>query len=232
MGAPKKADWREEQHKRAWALKYEGWPQKDIAAALGVSDGAVSQWMKRAREGGGVEALTQQPPPGMRPRLRADQRAQLPGLLVGGAEAHGFRGDVWTAKRVADLIWRHFGALPSRPRQPAAAPPGLESTAAARTCGATRPGGDPAVAGGALADVQKKAVDDGYTMIACMHPDQLRLPLGLRCDGLIDLPVISLWIGKIRGAQSPRLVSWGPEQLDALGLEVRVQGVDILYAGG
>ena len=50
MGAPK-ADWREERRKRAWALKHEGWPQKDIATALGVSEGAVSQWLKRAREG-------------------------------------------------------------------------------------------------------------------------------------------------------------------------------------
>ena len=58
MGAPKKADWREERRKRAWELKDEGWPQKDIAAALGVSEGAVGQWMKRAREGGGEQALT------------------------------------------------------------------------------------------------------------------------------------------------------------------------------
>jgi len=58
MGAPKQADWREERRKRAWALKQDGWPQKDIATALGVSEGAVSQWLKRAREHGGVEALT------------------------------------------------------------------------------------------------------------------------------------------------------------------------------
>jgi len=46
MGAPKKADWREERRKRAWALKEAGWRQKDIAEALGVSEGAVSQWLK------------------------------------------------------------------------------------------------------------------------------------------------------------------------------------------
>lgn len=109
MGAPKNADWREERRKRAWALQHAGWLQKDIAAALGVSKGAVSQWMKRAREGGGEKALTRQPPLGMRTRLNVEQQAQLPGLLVRGAEAHGFRGDVWTATRVADLIWRHFG---------------------------------------------------------------------------------------------------------------------------
>ncbi|HEV8193155.1 MAG TPA: winged helix-turn-helix domain-containing protein [Ktedonobacterales bacterium] len=109
MGAPRKADWREERRKRAWALKHEGWLQKDIAVALGVSEGAVSQWMKRARERGGEKAVARQPPPGMLPRLSAGQLAQIPGLLAGGAEAYRFRGDVWTANRVADVIWRHFG---------------------------------------------------------------------------------------------------------------------------
>ncbi|MBA3472669.1 MAG: helix-turn-helix domain-containing protein, partial [Rubrobacter sp.] len=39
------------------------WKQREIADALGVSKGAVSQWMKRAyREG--VEGLRRKPPPG------------------------------------------------------------------------------------------------------------------------------------------------------------------------
>lgn len=33
-------------------LKEKDWKQKDIAEALGVTEGAVSQWLKRAREGG------------------------------------------------------------------------------------------------------------------------------------------------------------------------------------
>jgi transposase len=109
MGAPPKADWREERGKRAWALKQQGWPQKDIATALGVSEGALSQWLKRAREHGGLEALTRRPPPGMTPRLSVEQRAQLPALLARGAEAYGFRGDVWTARRVAQLLSETFG---------------------------------------------------------------------------------------------------------------------------
>jgi transposase len=117
MGAPPKADWREERRKRAWALKHKGWPQKQIATALGVSEGAVSQWLRRAREGGGVEALTRRPPPGMTPRLSEEQRAQrpqLPRLLARGAPAYGFAGDVWTAKRVAVVIERTFGVRYSR----------------------------------------------------------------------------------------------------------------------
>jgi len=108
MGAPKKADWREERRKRAWQLKEEGWQQKDIAVALGVSEGAVNRWIKRGREGG-EEALKAHPPKGVSPRLTAEQKAQIPPLLAKGAEAYGFRGDVWTASRVAEVIKRTFG---------------------------------------------------------------------------------------------------------------------------
>ena len=108
MGAPRKADWREERRKRAWSLKEQGWQQKAIAEALGVSEGAVSQWLKRGREGG-VGALNAHPPKGMTPRLPPEQKAQMPALLAKGAEAYGFRGDVWTASRVAAVILRTFG---------------------------------------------------------------------------------------------------------------------------
>jgi predicted transcriptional regulator len=49
-------DWREARRLQAWELKQKGWKQKDIAEALGVSKGAVSQWFKKA-ESEGVEAL-------------------------------------------------------------------------------------------------------------------------------------------------------------------------------
>ncbi len=85
------------------------WPWTFGNALLGVSEGAVSQWLRRAREGGGVGALTRRPPPGMTPRLSAEQRAQLPALLARGAPAYGFAGEVWTADRVAVVIERTFG---------------------------------------------------------------------------------------------------------------------------
>src|SRR2546425_10861849 len=108
MGAPKKADWREERRKRAWKLKEKGWQQKDIAVALGVSEGAVSQWRKRGREGG-IVALNAHPPKGMTPRLTAEQKAQIPALLAKGAEAYRYRGEVGTASRVAKVIEQTFG---------------------------------------------------------------------------------------------------------------------------
>src|ERR687894_400415 len=102
-------DWREGRRLSAFELKQLGWSQQRIAQALGVSKGAVSQWMKRARDGGGVEALKRQPAPGATPRLSEDQRARLPELLAQGAQAHGFRGEVWTCERVTIVIRKEFG---------------------------------------------------------------------------------------------------------------------------
>jgi transposase len=89
-------------------LKEQGCKQTHIADALGITEGAVSQWMKRATEEG-VQALRHKPPPGAPPRLSEDERARLPELVAQGAEAHGFRGEVWTCERVAQVIWREFG---------------------------------------------------------------------------------------------------------------------------
>jgi len=99
--------WREGCRLRAWELHQQGWTQQHIAQALGVTQGAISQWLKQATLHG-VEALRDHPAPGARPKLLADQRAQLAALLLEGAQAFGFTGEVWTARRVAQLIKDQF----------------------------------------------------------------------------------------------------------------------------
>ena len=101
-------DWRDGRRQRAWELKERGWKQTAIAAALGVTPGAVSQWLKRARTQG-VQALRGQRAAGPTPRLTPEQQAQIPALLARSAPAWGVVGEVWTCKRVAEVIRRTFG---------------------------------------------------------------------------------------------------------------------------
>src|SRR5688500_13802823 len=100
---PPPHDWKEGRRLRALELYEAGWRAIRIAEALGVTRGAVSQWLKAAREGG-REALRHRPLPGKTPRLTAERRAAIPALLARGAEAHGFIGAVWTSARVAEVI--------------------------------------------------------------------------------------------------------------------------------
>lgn len=103
------SDWLEGRRLRAWELHQEGWSQKKIAEALGVTQGAVSQWFRRVREGGGeASALYRRPNKGATPKLTPGQLAQLPSLLSQGAQAHGWWEDVWTRERVGTLIERKF----------------------------------------------------------------------------------------------------------------------------
>lgn len=100
-------DWKETRRWRALELKREGWSHEEVAEALGVTKGAVSQWMKRVAEEGEA-GLCARAHKGAVPRLSAAAKARLPELLAHSAEAYGFRGDVWTCARVATLIWREF----------------------------------------------------------------------------------------------------------------------------
>ena len=108
MTERRSTEWREARRLQAWKLKEKGWPPSKIAEALGVTRGAVSQWFKQAEQEG-LEALYRRIGGGPKSRLREEQLQQLPELLNKGAEAYGFRGDVWTRARVAEVIKREFG---------------------------------------------------------------------------------------------------------------------------
>jgi transposase len=101
-------NWQEVRPLQAWQLTQKGWPQRQIAEALGVSEAAVSQWMQRARARG-PDALGHHPHPGASRRLSSQQLARLPALWPRGAAADGCRGQVWPRGRLAAVIQLELG---------------------------------------------------------------------------------------------------------------------------
>src|SRR6516162_10233302 len=91
---------------RAVELVNQGESPEDVARFLGCGRSSVYTWLQLAREDLGRRAA--KPHPGRTPRLTDGQVAELEGLLLKGAKAHGWRTDLWTAARAAELIERHF----------------------------------------------------------------------------------------------------------------------------
>ena len=85
-----------------------GLSQRDIAVVLDVSEAAVSEWFHAARRYGptGLEA---KPHLGRPAKLTAQQMRLVPDCLWHGAEAYGFRGDLWTRSRVGAVLTEEFG---------------------------------------------------------------------------------------------------------------------------
>lgn len=85
----------------------DGWTQAQVADFLGVHWVTVAKWMARHRREGDA-GLAARPTPG-RPRFltREQERAVL-SWLADKPTDHGFRTDLWTARRVAELIRRRF----------------------------------------------------------------------------------------------------------------------------
>src|SRR5437016_989903 len=100
-------DWKEWRRIRALDLAQKGWTRHNIAVALDASEAAVSQWLSAARDGG-REALRSHPAPGRPPKLSPEQWQRLPDLLWHGAEAYGFRGDLWTCERIVGVLAEEF----------------------------------------------------------------------------------------------------------------------------
>ena len=94
--------------RRCVELKAAGWKQKDIASALGLTEGWVSQTLKKYRVQG-PEGLVTRKPTGYPPKITPEQLSQLIGELELGAVSHGFPGHIWTRSRVNVLIGKLFG---------------------------------------------------------------------------------------------------------------------------
>jgi len=99
----------ERRRRDAVAMLKRGTKPATVAKALGVSLVSVGRWRKACRGGGGMKALAAKPHPGRPPKLTAGQRRQLAVLLARGPAGHGYRTELWTLARVAEVIGARFG---------------------------------------------------------------------------------------------------------------------------
>jgi transposase len=98
------------EHRRQLAVQryIEGYSADEIAEFLGVSTRAVWRWLASFR-GQGPQGLTARPVPGRPRKLSTTQEKIVLRWLSDNPMDHGFATELWTAKRLAQLIEEGFG---------------------------------------------------------------------------------------------------------------------------
>lgn len=106
--APRHRQALETRRQRAAQLFRRGQRQAEVARLVGVARQTVSRWYHLWRRGG-RPALRQAPRTGRPPRLTTVQVRQIQRSLLQGARAHGYPTELWTLRRIADVIARCSG---------------------------------------------------------------------------------------------------------------------------
>jgi transposase len=99
---------REERRRLAFHWLRHGVPKAEVARRLGVSYRSVYLWEKR-QVALGPNGWRERKHPGPAPRLTKEQRKELQEILLEGARARGYETDLWTLKRMAEVIEDEFG---------------------------------------------------------------------------------------------------------------------------
>lgn len=84
----------------------EGDSYRTVADELDVSLNSLVLWARAYREEG-WDGLVPKPIPGRSPGLSNTQKAKLEGILLRGSLKAGYATDLWTLKRVAEVIEKH-----------------------------------------------------------------------------------------------------------------------------
>jgi transposase len=98
----------EARRRRALALLEDGLSLNAVARLLRCAASSVMRWRDRVRRHG-QRGLRVRVSPGRPPKLTGAQRRQLVRWLLQGPLAHGYRTDLWTTARIAELIRRRLG---------------------------------------------------------------------------------------------------------------------------
>jgi len=98
----------EQRRRKAIALLEQGHSNQETARLVGASPGTICDW-KKAYQKYGEAFFEAHSPPGRAPRLSEKQIERLKKLLLKGARRHGYLTELWTLRRIAEVIEKHFG---------------------------------------------------------------------------------------------------------------------------
>src|SRR5215467_3193458 len=102
------ADLLQDRRRRALALLDAGHSLNEVGRRIGCDASSVMRW-RNARWRKGAEGLKVRFSPGRPPRLNSQKRKRLVKQLLQGPLTHGYRTNLWTTARIAELIQREFG---------------------------------------------------------------------------------------------------------------------------
>ena len=98
----------ERRRRRAIEMLQNGMSLSAIAQKLKCSPSSVHLWRETHRRRGET-GLKSKPIPGRPSHLNGRQKKALARLLIKGPLSHGYSTDLWTTRRVADVIRKRFG---------------------------------------------------------------------------------------------------------------------------
>jgi len=93
---------------RAGRLLLKGMSQAEVARRVGVARSTVCGWARRLEQGG-LEALRSRGPRGRPPSLSQADLRELRRILLKGALAWGFPTELWTLRRIQQVLIERFG---------------------------------------------------------------------------------------------------------------------------
>jgi transposase len=105
----RRSDYVTEQQCRVGAAKLfrSGYGRAAVARQLGVSRQTASRW-HAAWQAGGTKALAGAGRTGRKRKLSGKDLCRLKTILLAGAPSRGYETDLWTLKRIAQVIRREF----------------------------------------------------------------------------------------------------------------------------
>jgi transposase len=104
FGSPKQL---EKRRHKAMELLDSGLSLNAVARKISCNASSVMRWRNK-RDKHGDQGLKPKPVPGRPAKLTAQQKKRLISFLLKGAMANGYRTELWTTARIAELIEHNF----------------------------------------------------------------------------------------------------------------------------